>query len=70
MRLERIESDALDAVGYDPDERTLVVQFESGGLYEYYDVEQQLVDELFSSQPHPWGVVGERVKAHRYRRLD
>ncbi|PFG29719.1 KTSC domain-containing protein [Paramicrobacterium agarici] len=69
MRLEPIESDALDAVAYDPGTRTLLVQFESGGLYAYDDVDQQLVDDMYAAQPHPWSVVGERVKAHSYRKL-
>jgi hypothetical protein len=45
------------------------VQFESGSIYEYFDVDRELYDELEAAQPHPWRVVGARVKEHRYRRL-
>jgi hypothetical protein len=69
MRVPRIDSDALNGASYDPERRVLTVEFESGSLYEYYDVDPGLFDELEASQPHPWRVVGERVKAHRYRRL-
>ncbi|MHA6668333.1 KTSC domain-containing protein [Homoserinimonas sp. A447] len=69
MHLDPIDSDALDGVSYDAASRTLTVKFESGGVYEYFDVEQSLFDELQRSQPHPWSVVGDTVKAHRFRRL-
>ena len=68
-RVRRIRSDALDGVTYDADRRVLTVQFESGSIYEYFDVEPELFDELEAAQPHPWHAVGERVKEHRYRRL-
>jgi hypothetical protein len=69
MGIRRIQSDALDGVAYDRDRRVLLVQFESGSIYEYFDVEPELFEELEAAQPHPWHVVGERVKEHRFRRL-
>lgn len=69
MHLDPIDSGALDGASYDAASGTLTVRFESGGVYEYFDVEQSLFDELQKSQPHPWSVVGEEVKAHRFRRL-
>ncbi|GAB3616780.1 hypothetical protein GCM10027416_13370 [Okibacterium endophyticum] len=67
MRLDPLESDALTEASYDPETRTLTVEFESGGRYEYVDVEPDLVEQL--KLPHPWRRVGDQVKAHRYRRL-
>jgi len=69
MRLDPIDSDALDGISYDADRRILTVEFESGGVYEYYDVEPALVAELRREQPHPWRAVGDRVKQHRFRRV-
>jgi hypothetical protein len=69
MRFDGIESEALDGVAYDPASRTLAVKFHGGGTYEYYGVDEQLYEELLSAQPHPWAVVGEIVKSHRYRRV-
>jgi hypothetical protein len=69
VRVPRIDSDALDGASYDPGRRVLTVLFESGSVYEYYDVEPELFDELEAAQPHPWHVVGARVKEHPYRRL-
>lgn len=69
MRVPRIRSDALLGASYDLERRILTVQFETGSVYEYYDVEPEHHDELEAAQPHPWRVVGERVKEHRYRRI-
>lgn len=69
MRVPRIRSDALLGASYDLERRILTVQFETGSVYEYYDVEPELYDELEAAQPHPWRVVGERVREHRYRRI-
>jgi hypothetical protein len=69
MRVPRIASEALNGATYDAGRRVLTIEFESGSIYEYFDVAPELNDELEASQPHPWRVVGERVKEHRYRRL-
>jgi KTSC domain len=69
MGLQPIRSDALAGVGYDPSRRVLTIEYVSGGRYEYYGVEPALFEELLRSQPHPWSRVGERVKAHPYRRV-
>ena len=69
MGLTHIDSDALAGAEYDVDRRVLTVQFESGSVYEYFDVEPELFAELEAAQPHPWRVVGSRVKEHRYRRV-
>lgn len=69
MRLGHIESGALEGASYDPVSRTLTVKFDSGGVYEYYDVAQDLFDALERAQPHPWRAVGEEIKAHRFRRI-
>jgi hypothetical protein len=67
--LHPIDSDAVDQVAYDGASRTLTILYVSGGLYEYYDVDPRLYDALVSAQPHPWTVLGEEIKAHRFTRL-
>jgi hypothetical protein len=69
MPLQPIDSGALGGAAYDAESRTLTVEYESGSVYEYYDVEPELYEELERSQPHPWHVVGTRVKEHRFRRI-
>jgi hypothetical protein len=66
VHLTPIRSTNVRAVGYHPGSRTLVVDFHSGGTYEYYDVAQVLFDELTNGVPHPWTRVGAAVMRHRY----
>ena len=68
MRLTRVNSRAIDAVGYEPAERMLVVRFLSGETYEYLDVDRSLFHALLASA-HPWTEFGERVKDHRFRHI-
>lgn len=68
MRLTRVHSRAIDAVGYEPGERMLVVRFRSGETYEYFNVDRSLFEALLTSA-HPWTEFGERVKDHRYRHV-
>jgi hypothetical protein len=68
MRLTRVNSLALDAVGYEPGERLLVVRFKSGETYEYLDVDRSLFEALVTAA-HPWTEYGELVKSHRYRHV-
>jgi hypothetical protein len=67
--LQPIRSDAIVAADYDRGRAVLTLRYESGGTYEYFDVEPELYEELLAAQPHPWSQLGERVKAHRFRRL-
>ena len=65
--MTRVESEAVRAVGYDPDARVLRVEFRESGVYDYLDVPPALFEEML--RPHPWSRVGEEVKSHRFRRV-
>lgn len=69
MGIQPIRSEALAGVGYDRRRHVLTVKYAWGGIYEFYGIEPGLFEELVRSQPHPWSRVGDRVKAHPYRRL-
>jgi hypothetical protein len=49
MRLDTVESSMLHAVGYDPELRVLEVIFNSGGIYLYRDVPQDVYAGLMSA---------------------
>ena len=68
MRMRRIESEAITAVGYDDASRVLRVRYSSGEEYEYLDVAPELYRRLVEAQPHPWSEMGEEVKGHVWRR--
>lgn len=62
-------SRALTGIAYDGAHRVLIVQFVSGGLYEYYDVDRSLYECLVES-PHPWTEFGKQVLAHDFKHLN
>jgi hypothetical protein len=67
MEMHPVISTNVKLVGYDSNSRTLRIQFQSGGTYEYSNVTQALFDEML--KPHPWRRVGGTVKAHATKKL-
>jgi len=59
-----VVSEGIRAVGYDADTRILRVEFRSGGVYDYLDVDEDLYRRLL--EPHPWHRVGPLVLDHDY----
>lgn len=52
MKRTAVESSNLASVGYDEESKTLEIQFHSGGVYEYYDVEKSVYEELMNVESH------------------
>lgn len=48
VRMIKVNSTNLSAVGYDSETKILTIEFNDGGLYEYYDVPQNVFDGLMS----------------------
>lgn len=71
MELHQLDrSEALESVGYDPETRTLRVQFRGGGLYDYLDVPPEVFRFILAAE-HPWSAWQEHItSAYDYRRLD
>jgi hypothetical protein len=69
MRLIRVHSSGVRAVGYEEERRVLSVQFIDGDLYEYYGVPASEVIDLFQAESIGW-FVNKRIKPHyEYRHL-
>ena len=49
MNRESVESSDLNSVGYDPSTKTLEIEFHSGGIYQYFDVPENIHSELMSA---------------------
>lgn len=49
MNREPVESSDLSSVGYDPSTKTLEIEFNSGGVYQYFDVPKDTHSELMSA---------------------
>ena len=50
MKRIAVESSNLASVGFDEATKTLEIQFHSGGIYEYDDVEKEIYDELMNAE--------------------
>jgi hypothetical protein len=48
--LTKVESSMLYAVGYDPKSKTLEVVFTKGNIWQYYDVPQDVYDDMINSK--------------------
>lgn len=68
MDMQIVVSTNVRAVGYCSQSRVMRVHFQSGGVYDYFDVEPSLYESML--QPHPWRRLGDRVKRHRSIRVD
>lgn len=49
MQTQFVESTSLAAVGYDPANLVLEVQFKNGGVYRYFNVPYVVVEQLMSA---------------------
>ena len=57
-QLISIQSDNVQAAGYDVNSMTMTVQFKNGYTYEYYGVPVELWESFVAAQPNPWSQVG------------
>lgn len=67
MNMQPVTSTNVAAVGYDAATRTMRVAFQSGGVYDYFDVNPALFEQMLL--PYPWHRIGAMVKARRYARV-
>jgi hypothetical protein len=49
MRRKPIHSSAISSVGYDPDWEVLEVEFESGAVYDYFEVPPNIFEALLAA---------------------
>ena len=57
-QLISIQSDNVQAAGYDANSMTMIVQFKNGYAYEYYGIPAELWNSFIAAQPDPWSQVG------------
>ncbi len=69
MERQKVESSMLREVGYDPETRTLEVEFTSGGVYEYYDVPPEVYDGLLRAESYGQYFQANIRDTYPYRRL-
>jgi len=70
MELKSVNSSNLKAVGYDPENSTLQIEFLNGGLYEYYNVPESIYKGLMAASSHG-SYFDQYIKkgGYRYKKL-
>jgi len=69
MNREPMESSNLNSVGYDPDTKTLEIEFHHGGIYQYFDVPENVYSGLISA-PSKGKYHHKFIKsAYRYKKV-
>lgn len=65
MRRSPVSSSAISSVGYDRKEKTLELEFSSGGVYDYYEVPPKVYAALMSAESKG-RFISEQIRG-RYR---
>lgn len=52
MKRQHVESSNLASIGYDAENEILEIQFNHGGVYQYFDVPENVFEELMNADSH------------------
>lgn len=52
MKRKTVESSNLASIGYDSENEILEVEFNHGGIYQYFDVPHDVYEELMNTESH------------------
>lgn len=52
MERQKVESSNLASIGYDAKNEILEIEFNHGGIYQYFDVPVNVHDELMNASSH------------------
>lgn len=66
MKRQTVESSNLRSVGYDEKTHTLEIEFQTGGIYHYYDVPSDVYQELMDAPSHGRYFLAEIKNVYRY----
>ena len=52
MERQQVESSNLTSIGYDEGNEILEVEFKHGGIYQYFNVPLDVIEELMNADSH------------------
>lgn len=69
MERKAVSSSNIASIGYDVNSQTLEVEFLSGGVYQYFDVPEQVYTDLMNASSHGQ-YLAQNIKGHyRYSKV-
>lgn len=69
MERTPVSSSDLRSVGYDPRSQTLEIEFNSGGIYQYFDVPESVYRGLMGASSHGQYFHRNIKDSYRYSRV-
>lgn len=69
MQREHVDSSMIRAVGYDPRQHLLEIEFNSGRVYQYSDVPQDVFKGLMSAESKGRYFLGNIEGIYLYRKV-
>lgn len=61
MNMTPVASTNVRSVGYDRVAATMRIEFQNGGVYDYYGVSTELAERML--RPNPWHLLGRRSES-------
>lgn len=68
MKRIEVESSMIRSVGYEADSRTLEIEFNSGGIYQYFNMPPEEYEGLMKAESHGRYFLAHIRDAYDYRR--
>lgn len=69
MKRKSVESSNLASIGYDVAKQILEIEFNHGGVYQYFNVPQEVYDELMDADSHGKYFVANIKSHYRYSKV-
>jgi hypothetical protein len=69
MQRQSVQSSNLRSVGYDAQSNTLEIEFNTGGVYQYFDVPANVYQGLISASSHGTYFHNYIKSSYRYTRI-
>jgi KTSC domain-containing protein len=69
MNRDPVQSSNIASIGYDLDSETLEIEFLNGGVYQYFDVQQRVHEELMNAGSHGKYLAANIKGVYRYSKV-
>ncbi len=69
MKRQKVSSSNLASIGYDEDNQILEIEFNHGGVYQYFDVPEDVYEDLMNADSHGKYFVANIKDDYEYQKL-
>jgi len=69
MNRQSVTSSNIASIGYDADSQTLEIEFLNGGVYQYFEVPQQVYEEIMNADSQGQYLAQNIKGVYRYSKV-